>query len=67
MEYIFELLIEGGDLPTWTREHELEKRSVIGAGFLECQVGPDLLMIYHADDARVRMSRIGSHRQLLGP
>ncbi len=51
----------GGAPPPHTRPHVL-----LGAwaGFSECHVTPDWLLIYQADDEEVRLYRTGSHSDL---
>src|SRR5258707_724502 len=41
LEYVFDVMISGG-------KHRLNKRSANWAGFTECHLGADLLLIYRA-------------------
>lgn len=46
------------------RDHDL---SSDWAGYRECHVKPDLLLIYRKPDANtLRLARLGSHRELFG-
>ena len=52
------------DLPQQCRDHGL-----IGdwAGYRECHIKPDLLLIYRKpDEATLRLARLGSHSDLFG-
>lgn len=64
LEYVFDVLIAGGRLPEAFREHRLNKRSANWAGFTECHLGADLLLIYRVRRASVTVHRIGTHKQL---
>jgi mRNA interferase YafQ len=64
LEYVFDMLIEGEPLPAEFAEHRLKKRAVNWAGFMECHLGADLLMIYRVRRNLVVMHRIGTHGQL---
>lgn len=58
------LLITDQDLPEPYRDHAL-----IGdwAGYRECHLKPDLLLIYRKPDANtLRLARLGSHSDLFG-
>jgi addiction module RelE/StbE family toxin len=46
LEYVFDVMIAGGELPEAFREHRLYKRSTNWAGMTECHLGADLLLIY---------------------
>lgn len=48
---------------TSTRPHLL---SGDGAGYLECHIAPDWLLIYQVDDDEVRLLRTGTHSDLFG-
>ena len=64
LEYVFDTLIAGGKLPEAFREHRLRKRSANWAGFTECHLGADLLVIYRVRRDSVMLHRIGTHKQL---
>ncbi|MEA3358591.1 MAG: type II toxin-antitoxin system YafQ family toxin [Thermodesulfobacteriota bacterium] len=55
------LLLEGKALPLEARDH-----SLIGnyAGFRECHIGGDVLVIYYIEDDIIRLTRIGTHSQI---
>ena len=37
------------------------------AGYRDCHIKPDLVLIYHRpDDATLRLARLGSHSEVLG-
>jgi mRNA interferase YafQ len=67
LEYIFDVMISGGKLPDALREHRLDKRSVNWAGFTECHLGADLLLIYRVHRESVTLHRIGTHKILFAP
>jgi mRNA interferase YafQ len=52
------------------QEHKLEPRykdhELIGnwAGFRECHIKPDLLLIYRVQQTQLQLARIGSHSDL---
>jgi mRNA interferase YafQ len=51
-------------LPESNRDHAL---SGDWAGYRECHVKPDLLLIYRkVDQATLRLARLGSHSELFG-
>lgn len=57
-------LLTDQHLPEGVRDHAL-----IGdwAGYRECHLKPDLLLIYRKPDAQtLRLARIGSHSELFG-
>lgn len=64
LEYVFDLMISGGKLPDALREHILDKRRVNWAGFTECHLAADLLLIYRVRQESVTFHRIGTHKQL---
>jgi mRNA interferase YafQ len=64
LEYIFNVLISGTSLPEPFREHRLGKRAANLAGFTECHLGADLLLIYRVRGNVVVLHRIGTHQQL---
>ena len=60
------LLALGDDLPLAPRhrDHELGGG---WAGYRECHVRPDLLLVYRKSDAdTLRLARLGSHSELFG-
>ncbi|MSQ48861.1 MAG: type II toxin-antitoxin system YafQ family toxin [Betaproteobacteria bacterium] len=61
LEYIFELLQDGKPLPQAFREHPLDGDF---AGFTECHVDADWLLIYRILRHRVVLYRTGTHRDL---
>ena len=51
-------------LPENNRDHALSGR---WAGYRECHIKPDLLLIYQKPDAEtLRLARLGSHSELFG-
>ena len=66
LEYVFDVMISG-KLPDALREHRLGKRSVNWAGFTECHLGADLLLIYRVRRESVTLHRIGTHKNLFAP
>ena len=61
LEYIFTLLQAGRPLPEAFREHALERDF---AGFTECHVDTDWLLIYRILRDRIVLHRTGTHRDL---
>ena len=61
LEYVFELLQRGKSLPEAFREHRLEREY---AGFSECHLDADWLLIYRATRDRIVFHRIGTHGDL---
>jgi len=61
LEYVFELLQAGKSLPEAFREHSLAAGF---AGFKECHVDADWLLIYRVLRHRVVLHRTGRHRDL---
>lgn len=58
------LLLVDQALPESNRDHAL---SGDWAGYRECHLKPDLLMIYRKpDDYTLRLARLGSHSELFG-
>ena len=58
------LLLLDQALPEGNRDHAL---SGDWAGYRECHLKPDLLLIYHKPDAdTLRLARLGSHSELFG-
>ena len=61
---VLALLLKDGVLPENFRDHGL---SGAWAGYRECHIRPDLLLIYRKPDAvTLRLARLGSHSQLFG-
>ena len=61
LEYLFMLLQSGKPLPEAFREHPLTGEY---AGFVECHVDADWLLVYRVKRDRVVFHRTGTHRQL---
>ena len=62
LEAIINLLAEDLDLPTRCRPHKLSGE---WAGFWECHIKPDWLLIYDLDDPEyLKLVRTGSHADL---
>jgi mRNA interferase YafQ len=61
LEYLFQLLQTGRPLPEAFREHSLRGEY---AGFSECHVDADWLLIYRVKRDRIVLHRTGTHRQL---
>ena len=61
LEYVLALLQAGKPLPEAFREHPLEGDF---AGFTECHVDADWLLIYRVLHHRVVLHRTGTHRDL---
>jgi mRNA interferase YafQ len=61
LEYVFLLLQSGKPLPEAFREHPLSDEY---AGFMECHVDADWLLVYRVKRDRVVFHRTGTHRQL---
>ena len=61
LEFVFKLLQSGRPLPEGFREHPLEERY---AGFTECHVDADWLLIYRVRRNRIVFHRTGTHREL---
>ena len=58
------LLLLDQALPESNRDHAL---SGDWAGYRECHLKPDLLLIYHKPDAdTLRLARLGPHSELFG-
>jgi mRNA interferase YafQ len=61
---VLERLVSDEVLPENNRDHRL---SGAWAGYRECHVKPDLLLIYRKLDAdTLRLARLGSHSELFG-
>ena len=61
---VLKLLLVDEPLPEKNRDHAL---SGDWAGYRECHVKPDLLLIYRKPDAdTLRLARLGSHSELFG-
>ena len=61
LEYVFLLLQSGQALPEALREHSLSGEY---AGFSECHLDADWLLVYRVTRDRVVFHRTGTHRQL---
>jgi len=61
LEYVLELLQRGVPLPDAFREHSLEGEY---AGFSECHVDADWLLVYRVTRSRIVFHRTGTHRAL---
>lgn len=61
LEYVFELLQRGKSLPEAFREHALEDEY---AGFSECHIDADWLLVYRVTRSRIVFHRTGTHRDL---
>ena len=58
------LLLSDQVLPANNRDHALSGE---WAGYRECHLKPDLLLIYRKPDAgNLRLARLGSHSELFG-
>ena len=58
---VFGTLVNDGILDQKYRNHPLIGNYV---GYLECQMKPDLLLIYKNSSAELVLTRLGSHREL---
>ena len=61
LEYVFGLLQNAKPLPDTFREHSLESGY---AGFTECHIDADWLLIYRVTRNRIVFHRTGTHREL---
>jgi mRNA interferase YafQ len=61
LEYVFELLQRGAVLPDAFREHRLGRGY---AGFFECHVDADWLLVYRVMRDRIIFHRTGTHGDL---
>lgn len=64
LELLLEDLIHCERLPAHYREHLLGKRGRNWAGYWECHLGPDLVVIYRRFEGAVRLHRMGGHSEL---
>lgn len=64
LEHVFDLLIADEALPAAFKEHRLNKREINWAGFVECHLGADLIMIYRVARGAVTLHPIGTHSEL---
>jgi mRNA interferase YafQ len=64
MEQLLDDLIHSKRLSAHYDEHLLEKRGVNWAGYSECHLGRDLVVIYRRFSGVIRMHRMGSHSAL---
>jgi mRNA interferase YafQ len=55
------LLVEDWPLEARNRDHDL---SGDWAGYRECHLKPDLLLIYRKSDDTLKLARLGSHSEL---
>jgi mRNA interferase YafQ len=61
---VVQLLADDEPLPVANRDHALTGE---WAGFRDCHIKPDLLLIYRLPDAaRLQLVRLGSHSELFG-
>jgi mRNA interferase YafQ len=58
---VVETLVRTGGLPTTLRPHQL---GGVWAGFWECHIEPDWLLIYNIHDTEVLLVRTGTHTDL---
>jgi len=64
LSLIVSLLQQDQPLPERHRDHPLSGN---WAGYRECHIKPDLLLIYRKPDAdTLRLARLGSHSELFG-
>ena len=64
LKLILVALVTDQTLATKYRDHDL---SGDWAGYRECHIKPDLLLIYRKSDAdTLRLARLGSHSELFG-
>ena len=61
LEYVFGLLQSAKSLPEGFMEHPLEDDY---AGFIECHMDADWLLIYRVTRNRIVFHRTGTHREL---
>jgi mRNA interferase YafQ len=64
LEYVFELLQRGMSLPEAFREHGLDGEY---AGFSECHIDADWLLVYRVTRSRIVFHRTGTHHELFRP
>ena len=57
------LLANDKELPSSVRDHALKGEL---AGYRECHIKPDMLLIYEKVEDILRLARIGSHSHLFG-
>jgi mRNA interferase YafQ len=63
LEAVVDALRTGEHLPRARRDHPLK---VERAGWRECHIQPDWLLIYKATDTEVLLARTGTHADLFG-
>jgi len=64
LKSVLMVLVTDQPLETRFRDHDLSGN---WAGYRECHVKPDLLLIYQKPDAdTLRLARLGSHSELFG-
>jgi len=61
LEYALEILLSGKDLPARYRDHGLTGQ---WAGFRDCHLKPDLVLIYRNTPDALQLVRLGSHSEL---
>ncbi|OYW55405.1 MAG: addiction module toxin RelE [Hyphomicrobium sp. 32-62-53] len=61
LENALEILLSGKALPARYRDHSLTGQ---WAGFRDCHIKPDLVLIYRAIPEKIQLVRIGSHSEL---
>jgi mRNA interferase YafQ len=61
LQAVVDLLQRGQALPDRCRDHALVGRY---AGFQECHVGPDWLLVYCVEGEKLILARTGSHADL---
>lgn len=57
----FNLFLEDKELPQEAKDHSLSGE---WKDFREFHLGGDMLVIYHKDDEKITLARIGTHSQL---
>jgi mRNA interferase YafQ len=60
---VIELLATDGDLPERLKDHAL---SGDWAGYRDCHVRPDLVLIYKKNEVALSLARLGSHSEVFG-
>jgi mRNA interferase YafQ len=63
MQAVLDLLLDEKPLPLRCRPHKL---SGDYAGFFECHIEPDWLLIYDVTEKEIRLYRTGTHSDLFG-
>lgn len=65
LEQLLEDMTLSEVLPKVYRDHPLGKRGVNLAGFMECHLSPDIVVVYKRRPGLVRLYRIGGHAEVL--